>query len=183
MLTLYIGPMCSGKTTRMLLQAENHARVGRKVVIVSHSISENTVSSRRIGDTNLEVIKVEYLFDLYKYPQFMKADFVGVDEVHFFTDADELRKIASMDGKIVVAAGLSGTFKRNPWDAISTLIPLSDDVKFMKAVCVKCTGKIVDAPFSLKMKGDPNIVTEVDKTFYHPTCDAHFKSFKRKQNG
>jgi hypothetical protein len=50
--------------------------------------------------------------------------------------------------KIVVVAALDGTFQRKPFGSVLDLIPLSDEVTKLNAVCMMC---YQDAPFSRRI--------------------------------
>ena len=42
------------------------------------------------------------------------------------------------DNKIVIGAGLNGDFKRKPFGEILSLIPLSEKILYLSALCKKC---------------------------------------------
>merc|ERR1712098_841193 len=52
------------------------------------------------------------------------------------------------NGKIIVVAALDGTFQRKPFGDILSLIPLSEEVTKLNAVCMNCFG---DAAFSKRI--------------------------------
>jgi thymidine kinase len=49
--------------------------------------------------------------------------------------------------KVVIVAGLDGTFQRKPFGSILELIPIAEKVMKLSAVCMYCSK---DAPFTLR---------------------------------
>ncbi len=56
------------------------------------------------------------LTDLIDSGLFRQADVIGIDEGQFFTDIVEAAEQMSSEGKIVIVAGLDGTFERKPFN-------------------------------------------------------------------
>lgn len=69
----------------------------------------------------------------------MKADVVGIDEGQFFEDIVEFAEDLANAGKVVIVAALDSTFQRKPFGNIINLVPLSEKVIKLTAVCVYCT--------------------------------------------
>lgn len=72
-------------------------------------------------------------------------DVICIDEIQFYQDGATYCDRWANAGKIIEACGLNGTFERKPFDVITNLLPLVEDITFLTAVC-KETGN--DAAFS-----------------------------------
>ena len=70
--------------------------------------------------------------------------------------------------KHVIVSGLSGDYNREPWETISNLIPLADDIIHTKALCVKCCN---DAPFTKKISSDGKKIDIGDTDKYIAVCN------------
>jgi thymidine kinase len=72
-------------------------------------------------------------------------DVILIDEIQFYNDADVYCEQWANTGKVIEACGLNGKFDRSPFPIISKLLPLVDNITFLKAVC-RSTGN--DAVFT-----------------------------------
>jgi thymidine kinase len=68
-----------------------------------------------------------------------------------FTDIDTFSENAAKQGKIVIVAALDGTFQRKPFGKVLNLVPLSETVIKLSAVCVLCQD---DAAFSVRLSNE-----------------------------
>tara|TARA_B100000575_G_C23074980_1_gene619207 strand:- start:947 stop:1237 length:291 start_codon:yes stop_codon:yes gene_type:complete len=69
------------------------------------------------------------------------CDVVGIDQGHLFTDIAEACEILANQGKTVIVAAMDGTVTRKPFQDIVKLIPLSEYVTKLTAVCSRCYGE------------------------------------------
>lgn len=113
---LILGPMFSGKSTELLRRLRRHELASKKVVLVKHMAddryspdSKGVLTHDLIGKT-ASLVTSDLTRDLL--PQFGDADVIGIDEGQFFTDVPEVAEALSARGKLVIVAGLSGTFER-----------------------------------------------------------------------
>ena len=136
MTQLIIGPMFSGKTTEMLRRLTRYSLAGRRVVLVRPSCD----TREQLTHDNLQhnffcytTDKISKIFD-----EIIRADVIGVDEGQFFEglakDVDRL----SGYGRTVIVSGLNATSERKPFKEIQNLIPLSEQITKLNAVCSKC---------------------------------------------
>jgi thymidine kinase len=102
------------------------------------------------------------------------VDVVGFDEAQFFReDLKGLCEALIAAGKIVIVAGLNGTFMRDPWPTVSALIPLANNITKLSAICSLCGN---EADYTAKIEGDPLAViemagkTEKGAARYEPRC-------------
>lgn len=150
---LILGGMYSGKTSELVRRYKRHSIGGRHCLMIKYKNDTRYDDEMVVTHDKIKVhaLVCEYLYELDNAVH--DYDVICVDEVQFYKDAHIfIDKWANM-GKIVEACGLSGTFLRNDFPIISKLIPLAENLTFLKAVC-KETGE--DAVYS-------NINVAVDK--------------------
>ena len=119
-----------------------------------------TVSATRLGQTTDKIVQEDY-------------DVIGVDEGQFFPDVVDWAELMANKGKFVVVAALDGTFQRKPFGDILSLVPLSETVTKLNAVCMNCFG---DAAFSKRITAEDDGRVEViggaDKCGCPSSCRA-----------
>ena len=152
-LNLIMGPMYSGKSTE-LLRIYNKYKRNYNILAFNHK-SDNRYGLNSVNTHNkesLSCISVENLYDYYEnfISDVKNIDIVLIDESQFFEDLyDFCKDIVENYNKIVYVFGLSGDSNREKFGQILDLIPLADDIKFLKSICNKC--KIVkDGSFTLR---------------------------------
>jgi thymidine kinase len=90
-----------------------------------------------------ELSPLKTLFDEY--------DVIGIDEGQFFTDIEEFCEEAVNAGKVVIIAACDATFQKKAFGKVLQLVPLSDSVIKLCAVCVTC---FRDAPSTARLSGE-----------------------------
>lgn len=156
--------MFSGKSTLLLTRYRRYQIAGKKCILIKYSkdnrydnsaemlVTHDKVSYRAKSCTSLE--EVDKLVQGYEV--------ICIDEIQFYPDASKYCDKWANEGKIVEACGLSGDFRRQPFEQISLLIPMCDDISHVKAVC-KDTG--LDAPFSKRLtdEQEQEVIGSTDK--------------------
>jgi len=140
-LKLIIGPMFAGKSTELMRTVATYKAIGKRVVAINHRLNcrygtdkINTHDKRKLEQCiiceNLNEIDVSVI---------QNADIVVVEELQFFPDAFRIISMWVDElGKTVIAAGLDGDSKRQPFGDVLKLIPLSDEVLKLSALCAYC---------------------------------------------
>ena len=101
-------------------------------------------------------------------------DVVAVDESQFFQDFAEFCMHAVEERhKTVIAAGLSGDYKRNQFGDIVKLVPFADQVSFLKARCCFCEEP---AAFTLRLVANAEQELVGGKDEYQPVCRHHYRN-------
>jgi thymidine kinase len=160
---LILGPMKSSKSTEMFRRIERYKYAGKKCLILRPEKDNREFLTR----SKLEVDKdvdIRYIPNLSSFDKIgIFPDVIGIDEVEFFEDVEYLNKWANK-GIEIIACGLNAKADQTPWPSIQKLIPIIDDIYFVKAVC-KC-GK--DASFTYANFDVSNIV--IGDKEYEPLC-------------
>lgn len=175
-ITLLLGPMMSGKSSRLIQEVSGLAAIGKTAVFINYEEDRG-----RLGNDKGEIAT----YDGLKAPAICSKklididvsnyDVVGINEGQFFPDLVEFCDKYVAAGKWIFIAALSGTYELNGWPVILSLIPKSYCI-FLRARCQLC-GDGTYADFTKKIAGD--MTTEKDvggKDKYMPVCRKHMGS-------
>jgi thymidine kinase len=171
-LILIIGPMFAGKSSELIRYYKRYSLAGKKCFIIKHSgdtrYKKNSVTTHdQVSISAFPTSSLSELEEKIKY-----YDVVCIDEIQFFEDGILCDKWAN-EGKIIIASGLNGTFQRKPWKIISDLIPLSEDIIHLKAICretgndASFTSRILNCEGEIIIGGSETYSASDRKTYFN----------------
>jgi thymidine kinase len=134
MLKLIIGPMKSGKSTRLLQEVERFKYAKKNCVIIRPAADSREYLTRSGKDIGIEIIKLNKNQTIEN----LNYDVIGIDELQFFTPKSFDNILKYRDTKIVICSALNATSEQTPWDIVYSIIPFVDDIVFLHAVCEEC---------------------------------------------
>lgn len=165
-LELFIGPMFSGKTTKIIEKYNKFKFLNVKTMIINHTsdtrYADNSVINHDL--TSIPSDMVNKLFDINDddqlYNKFKESDVILIDEGQFFSDLYEwVKYVVDNYNKKIYISGLDGDINRNKFGHIIDLIPLCDKITKLKSLCSICkNGK--KAIFTIKIKEHNNLNNE-----------------------
>jgi len=177
---LIIGPMFSGKTTSLISRYRRYTLGGKKCIMIKYAGDDRYDENCIVTHDNIKVqgVKTSLLGDIEHLIK--DYDVICIDEIQFYKDGYIFCDKWANEGKIVEACGLNGTFDRKPFDSMSKLYPLVDDMVYKTAVCKK-TGN--DAQYSKLMIdktnessiiiGGGDIYTATDRQTFYEDLDYY----------
>jgi thymidine kinase len=184
-LKLIIGPMFAGKSTELMRTVATYKAIGKHVVAINHIMNcrygtdqINTHDKRTMEQclicTNLKEINTNMI---------KGADIIVIEELQFFPDAFEVISywVDSL-GKTVIAAGLDGDSERNPFGDVLKLIPRSDEVLKLSALCAHCkdgTPGIFSLCKTVSQAGSSGKVLVGGSGKYDAVCRRHYNQFHK----
>jgi thymidine kinase len=173
--SLYLGPMCSGKTTKLLELYKVNIENGKSCLMITPEIDSRTKTGHWTHDNKTfdgNVIWTNYIITENVISEIDKYDVILINEGQFISDIyDGVLTLVENMKKVVIIGGLDGDFERKPFENISRIIPLCDTIEKLRANCEVC-GK--PASFSKKLGGTMNKVEIGGKNLYEPRCREHF---------
>ena len=172
---LIIGAMFSGKTSEMLRRIKRYKVANKKCICIKY-IEDDRYSKNRISTHDLQMwdsISLSCLIP--EMDRLSDFEIYGLDEGQFFPDICEFAETMANKGKIVIVAALDATFERKPFGNILNLIPLSESVVKLNAVCTNC---FQNASFSYRTTKE-TAVKLIGSEMYQPLCR---KCFFEKSN-
>lgn len=145
-ITLIIGSMYSGKTSEMIRLINRAKIIGNRILCIKYYkdnrfTSDNYILSRDKNTTeNVDTIisKGNSIKDTIENINISELyDMICIDEVQFYTDGAEMCDYIANIGLEVICSGLQGTYERKPFETISKLISLSENIIQLKALDTK----------------------------------------------
>ena len=179
---LIIGPMFSGKSTRLIESIRKYTYKAKKTIMIKfhadkrYSSKSEVITHDLIKYDSIECKNLNDSFELVK-----NYDVIGIDEGQFFDDLVEFCEKLSVLKKIVIIAALNGDFRMDPFPVVSNLISKADKIKLMKAYCFNCHK---DAKFSLRIVQSNETVLIGAGEAYKPACrECHIYFSKQREKG
>lgn len=145
-LEVICGSMFSGKTEELMRRLKRAEYAKQNVLTIKHFIDQRAHQNydcifshegrqRKaclVGNDEMSVVQLNELVD-------DGVGVVGIDEGHFFQPniVPAVQRLVER-GKRVLVAGLDLDFRGEPFEAMSQLMALADDVLKLKAICVCC---------------------------------------------
>jgi thymidine kinase len=165
---LILGPMFSGKSTRLVETVRKYTYKNKKTVLVNFIDDKRYSENSQIVTHDLnkyDSLSCKMLGEIYDVIK--NYDVIGIDEGQFYSDVVNISEKLAYNGKIVIIAALSGNFKMEPFETVSKLISKADKIKLMKAYCFYCQKT---AGFSLRtVCSDQEILIGAGEA-YRPVC-------------
>ena len=174
-LQLIMGPMFSGKSTRLLYYIQMYKEKGLKIFIVKPSIDNRYSTESKIvthdgkSEPCVSCVKLEEIADQVK-----DYDVIMIEEGQFFEDLYRYT-VEWCETKKVHVAGLNGCAKKQLFGDVYKLLPHVDDILFLTAYCKQCEEE-TRAIFSKKIVNNNKIVEVGAEDLYRSVCRKHFQN-------
>lgn len=190
-LELIVGPMFSGKTTRLIEIYEQCKFCNISVIVINHVLDSryndgNILASH--NQVNIPCEKTNKLKDIWNKiknkndSKYGKKNYqvILINEGQFFDDLYETVKEMLKYEKTVHVCGLDGDFERKKFGQILDLIPLSDKITKLTSLCSICkNGK--KGLFSMRITEEKE-QTVTGFSNYIPVCRKCYENNIKTQN-
>ena len=170
-LKIILGPMFSGKTTYLIDKYNELIKINKHAIVINHTL-DNRYSNNEVvthDGKKIPCLNIKRLNDLYNGHEDIFSDenkYILINEAQFFDDIVEMVVLlVEKYNKYVFISGLDGDFKRKKFGNILDLIPISDEVIKLKAIC-KCGNS---ASFSKRMSNEKEQIS-IGNDNYQPVC-------------
>jgi thymidine kinase len=191
-LTIFFGPMFSGKTTKLLEELTRFVDVSDKpCLLINHSFDNREFGVGDVSSHNSSFKGVSHKITTLKNSHLRDVDvseydIIGIDEAQFFEDLYEIVKVWVSKEKNVVISGLISDAFMKPFGEMYKLIPCADKVVQVHSICKECLGEYtgiltpdilnsMKAPFTMRISGGNNQIEVGAADKYIPVCRKHFK--------
>lgn len=170
-LELILGPMFSGKTTRLIQTYKTYTFIGKKVCVVNY-IDDNRYDETLLSTHDkimIPCVQTRYLRDECLVDRVSGSDVILINEGQFFQDLYEwVMEMVEIKHKIVYVYGLDGDFLRNKFGRILDLIPYCDKVEKLTSLCSACRDG-TQAIFSHRISAEESQIV-IGSDNYIPLC-------------
>ncbi len=174
-LGVILGCMFAEKTTEMLRQGRMEQLLGKSLAVIVPDLDtrvSSAVYTHSQGDaTGVTPVIVPHT-DLGSYAATVEEDVIAIDEAQFFTDLVAGVKVMLSRGKTVWVAGLSGDYLQRPIGDVLSLIPLADNVVYLRALCLLCKDG-TRASFTRRLDGSEETINIGAADKYMAVCRKH----------
>jgi thymidine kinase len=175
-LDLVLGPMFSGKSTKLIEFVDRYESINKKVLKITHPIDDrygsNVISSHnKIQRSCISLSDLEKVFELNEYTD---SEIIIVEEGQFYQGLVKfVKKVVDKDNKHLIISGLNGDCKREAFGEILDLIPLCDDVQKLTAFCKECNDGTLGVFTKRIIESNDKILVGNDN-LYMPVCRFHY---------
>ena len=178
-LEIIMGPMFSGKTTKLTQIYKSFTAIGKQVVVINYSddkrYSDTMLSTH--DQTKIPCIFGKSLSEVRTLAEVGAADIILINEAQFFPDLfDIVLELVEQYGKSVYLYGLDGDFERGKFGSILDLIPYCDRVEKLCSLCHICRNG-EKALFSHRISNEMDQVV-IGSDNYIPLCRNCYLSRK-----
>ena len=180
MITVYTGPMFSGKTQALMARLQSKQRAHKNVLVVKPALDNRYDSVDEIVVKQKTAQRFEKHASMAAYPiknaeqlerliAEIHPDVIGVDEAQFFGEdfSPALADIAQELGLDVYVAGLDLDAWAKPFGPMPELLAIADRVEKFTANCFQC-GQ--DARFTQKIGGSAGLIEVGADDLYEARC-------------
>jgi thymidine kinase len=176
-LELIIGPMFSGKTSRLVEIYKQCQFCNISVVVINYNIDNRYDDELLITHDKVKIpcVKTEKLTDVWANDVLFEDKFniktcevILINEGQFFEDLLEVVIDMLQKGKKIYVCGLDGDFERKKFGSILDLIPICDKVHKLSSLCSICKDG-THGIFSLRLTQQKE-QTVIGSDNYIPVC-------------
>jgi thymidine kinase len=184
-LEIILGPMFSGKTSRLIEIYKQCTFCKLPVVVINYSLdtrydplllcSHDQIKIPCIQTKNLMDLLVNNVLDNDKVE---KTRVILINEGQFFDDLIPFVTLMLEKQKQIFICGLDGDFERKKFGFILDLIPLCDKVTKLSSLCSLCKNG-TSGIFSLRLTSEKE-QTLIGSDNYLPVCRACYQKTQNK---
>lgn len=167
-LEIFIGPMFSGKTSKLIELYKQYSFCNIPLAVINHS-SDNRYDDTMLSTHDKIMIPCLQTETLTRVTNEMdNVDVILINECQFFDDLYDFVVDMLKFNKKIYVSGLDGDFKREKFGKILDLIPLCDKVTKMTSLCSLCKNG-TPGLFSMRLTNEKEQML-VGSSNYIPVC-------------
>lgn len=173
-LELIIGPMYSGKTSKLLEIYKQYKFCDISICVINHSLDKRYHNSMLSSHDKMMIpcLNTENLHDLWfnetNRVLIKNASVILINEGQFFDKLQYVVNDMLKNNKIIYICGLDGDFERKKFGEILDLIPLCDKVTKLTSLCSLCKNG-TSGIFSMRISNEKE-QTVIGSENYLPVC-------------
>ena len=195
-LEIILGPMFSGKTSKLLELYKQYKFCNIPIAVINHSADTRYHTSMLSSHDKVMIpcIQTSRLMDVWNYKgledefnavaenhmALRAAEVILINEAQFFEDLVECVQSMIEANKTVYISGLDGDFERKKFGTIIDLIPLCDKVTKLSSLCSLCKDG-TPGIFSLRLTGDKQQML-IGSDNYIPVCRSCYDNTSHDTN-
>ena len=177
-LELFIGPMFSGKTSRLIDIYKQCKFCNIPVVVINHSLDTRYDDLLLSNHDKIMIPCIQTNNLISTYHRLHDSEVYLINEGQFFEDLYQYVQLLLQNGKKVYVCGLDGDFERKKFGQMLDLIPLCDKVTKLTSLCSLCKNG-TPGIFSMRLTVE-KCQTLVGSDNYIPVCRECYEKNKNK---
>jgi thymidine kinase len=180
-LTLILGPMFSGKSSRLIELIRLYKTLDYNMLIIKPDIDsryDSTSIATHTRDTESCItVPRSSLSDMKTHDALRSVRVIAIDEGQFFTGLYDFVRYCLDECRLhIYVAGLAGDASRSPFGEIISLVPICTKIEWLQALCIQCkdgTPGVYSKRIGITSTNESQIqVGNQDK--YESVCHKHF---------
>ena len=142
MITIYTGPMFSGKSTRLFQEYNKFYNKDSLLVLKPEKDTRTPKTiTCRVSSTDIDAISINDLADIkdiINSDKYKNNKVVFIDEAQFLTGDVSILSELSINGYDFYISGLNQTSEQKPFGIMPDLMAVADNIELIKAKCKIC---------------------------------------------
>lgn len=177
-LHLILGPMFSGKSTRLIQHIRSFKTLGTNICIIKPNIDQRYTSSSELctHDKLTEScisLPIDARDAIWELPEYKAASVVMIEEGQFFKNVYDMVYTMMEHEKRVYVTALNGDSERRLFGDIYRLLPLCHSIEWMTALCIQCKDG-TPAVYSKRKVLLEDQIKVAGSDVYEAVCGKHF---------
>lgn len=166
--TIFIGPMMSGKTSKLLLRLEKCKFQNRKIIVFKPNEGTNKLITH--NGLEFDAIKIESASEIFMHLSELDEtpEIVAVDEAFKIQGIAEVLIWLYRNGLNIAVATLDISNELKSFKEIEKILPWATHIEKCRAACTVC-GE--DANYTYKK-------VDIEQDLYEPRCFEHMPKLK-----
>jgi thymidine kinase len=167
-LEIFIGPMFSGKTSKIIELYKQYSFCNIPLAVINHSIDTRYDDTMLSTHDKIMIPCIQTITLSSIVNNMDNVDVILINEGQFFDDLYDFVVDMLKFNKKIYVSGLDGDFERKKFGQILDLIPLCDKVTKMTSLCGLCKDG-TSGVFSMRLTNEKE-QTLIGSTNYIPVC-------------
>lgn len=172
-LEIILGPMFSGKSSRIVSIVSRYSAINMPILVIKHR-SDNRYAQNEVATHDgrrAPCVSVQHFSDIE--PNFLhRFRVIVIEEAQFFQGLlPFVRHLVDGVGCHVFIVGLDGDSERRPFGEILQCIPLADKIEKLTAMCHRCANG-TPAIFTYRREHHDQQVLVAGADLYDAVCRA-----------
>ena len=178
-LMLILGPMFSGKSTKLIQFINKYKTLNKKMLIIKPSIDNRYTTSSNICTHDMQTqsckcIDHDKLNYIFSEDEYNNSQIIIIEEGQFFENLFEIINQMLTNKKTIFISALNGDSNQQLFGEIYKLIPICDNIEFLQALCLDCSDG-TPAIFSKRLNNNnTDQVLVAGANEYKAVCRYHF---------
>lgn len=178
-LSLIVGPMFSGKSTRLIQYIRSFRTLEYSICIIKPSIDTRYTEKNELCTHNKEkesciVLPTDCLESVFQLNMYQEASIIMIEEGQFFKELyNVILHMIDVDKKTVYVSALNGDSQRQLFGEVYKLLPLCHSIEWLSALCKSCKDG-TPGIYSKKKVYNSDQIQVAGSDVYEAVCSKHY---------